>query len=110
MFFSHIFSRAVCQQQDNGDDTHQEYDAQIEPEGLDMPAAKDLLTTIKRGATQFVVWCEINDAAAGHQVVVDDVDHPLLVSTCHEFLQLDVEVVLTRLYEESREDTGQTGQ
>ena len=94
MFFSHVLTRTIRQQQDDGDDAHQEYDAQIEPKGLDMPAAQDLFTTIKRRAAQFVVWREINDTVAGYEIVIDDINHPSLVGTCHKLLQLDVEVVL----------------
>ena len=90
MFFSHILPRVIRQQQDNGDDAHQEYDAQVEPQGLDMPAAKYLFTTIKRRAAQFVVWCQINDTAAGYQIVVDDFHHPWLVSASHKLLQFDI--------------------
>ena len=99
MFFSHESAGTVCQQQDNGDDAHQQDDAQIEPEGLDMPAAQDLLTTIERGATQFVVWRQIDNTAAGHQMIADDIHHTELVGTGHELLQLDVVVVLLQLQE-----------
>ena len=99
MFFSHIPTRTVGKQQDYSDQAHQEYDTQIEPEGLDMPAAQYFFTAIERGTPQFVVWRQINDTGAGYQIVVDDVYHPQLVSACHKFLQLDVEVVFLHLEE-----------
>ena len=99
MFFSHIPTRTVGKQQDYRDQAHHEYDTQIEPEGLDMPAAQYFFTAIERGTPQFVVWRQINDTAAWHQIVANDVDHPSLVGTSHKLFQFDVIVVLLQFQE-----------
>ena len=99
MIFSHIPTRTVGKQQDYRDQAHQEYDTQIEPEGLDMPAAQYFYTAIERGTPQFVVWRQIDNTAAGHQMIADDIHHTELVGTGHELLQLDVVVVLLQIQE-----------
>ena len=62
LFPSQIPSRAVRQEQDDGNDTHQSDDPRVKPECLYVPCAKNFLTTIERSPAEFVVWRQVNDA------------------------------------------------
>ena len=73
LIFTYKSSWAVVVQQYHHNQTHQEQYGHIEPEGLDVPFANNLLTTIERSPSDMAAGGEEHGYCTGYDITVDDV-------------------------------------
>ena len=58
-----------------------------------MPATQYLLTAVEWRTPYFTLGGEVDNAGAGHDMVVDDIQYPLLISTDDAILKIEVIVI-----------------
>lgn len=58
-----------------------------------MPATQYLLTAVEWCPSYLTLGGEVDNTGAGHDVIVDDIQHPLLISTDDTILKIEVIVI-----------------